>query len=44
MTIVLHRGLVSVAEQGGDPDVRISFDPPTLNLMMFHRVGKVRCP
>ncbi|HEX6359870.1 DinB family protein [Actinophytocola sp.] len=42
VTIVLHNGQVSVEEPGEPTDVRIFFDPPTLNLMMFHRVGKAR--
>ncbi|MGY6652649.1 maleylpyruvate isomerase N-terminal domain-containing protein [Amycolatopsis sp. TRM77291] len=42
VVLVLQRGRVTVEEPGGPVDVRISFDPPTLNLMLFHRVGKVR--
>ncbi|RSN21290.1 hypothetical protein DMC61_36940 [Amycolatopsis sp. WAC 04169] len=42
VVLVLHRGRVTVEEPGGPVDVRISFDPPSLNLMLFHRVGKVR--
>ncbi|KFU77314.1 hypothetical protein BB31_31680 [Amycolatopsis lurida NRRL 2430] len=42
VVLVLHRGRVTVEEPGGPVDVRISFDPPTLNLMLFHRVGKAR--
>ncbi|GAB3745644.1 maleylpyruvate isomerase family mycothiol-dependent enzyme [Amycolatopsis oliviviridis] len=42
VVLVLHRGRVTVEDPGGPVDVRISFDPPSLNLMMFHRVGRVR--
>lgn len=41
VTVVLHQGRVTV-EQPGDADVRIFFDPPALNLMMFHRISKAR--
>jgi uncharacterized protein (TIGR03083 family) len=41
VTIVLRRGVVTV-EPPGDADVRISFDPVALNLMLFHRIGKAR--
>ncbi|ANN21930.1 hypothetical protein SD37_21750 [Amycolatopsis orientalis] len=42
VVLVLHRGRVTVEEPGGPVDARISFDPASLNLMLFHRVGKVR--
>ncbi|MER5423507.1 maleylpyruvate isomerase N-terminal domain-containing protein [Streptosporangium roseum] len=42
VTLVLRDGRVSVEEPGGGTDVRLSFDPATLNLMLFGRVGKVR--
>ncbi|OKA05197.1 hypothetical protein ATP06_0228505 [Amycolatopsis regifaucium] len=42
VVLVLHRGRVTVEQPGGPVDARISFDPPALNLMLFHRVGKVR--
>lgn len=42
VTIVLHRGQVSVEEPGGDTDVKIFFDPSTVNLMLFHRISKAR--
>ncbi|MEV6912659.1 maleylpyruvate isomerase N-terminal domain-containing protein [Amycolatopsis sp. NPDC051071] len=42
VVLVLHRGRVTAEEPGGPVDARISFDPPSLNLMLFHRVGKVR--
>lgn len=41
VTVVLHQGRVTV-EQPGVADVRIFFDPPALNLMMFHRISKAR--
>jgi len=42
VTLVLHRGRVSTEEPGGPVDTRISFDPPTLNLMLFGRVSRLR--
>jgi hypothetical protein len=42
VTIVLHKGVVSVEEPGGATDARITFDPVTLNQMLFHRVSKPR--
>ncbi|WP_329100339.1 maleylpyruvate isomerase N-terminal domain-containing protein [Micromonospora sp. NBC_01699] len=42
VTLVLHRGRVSAEPVGPAPDVRVSFDPVTLNLMLFGRVGKLR--
>ena len=42
VTIVLHRGKVSVADWNSPVDVRIFFDPPAFNLMMFHRISKPR--
>lgn len=42
VTIVLHRGQVSVADWNSPADVRIAFDPPAFNLMMFHRISKPR--
>ncbi|WP_433687200.1 maleylpyruvate isomerase family mycothiol-dependent enzyme [Micromonospora carbonacea] len=42
VTLVLHRGLVSIAAPGARPDVRVRFDPAALNLMLFGRVGRVR--
>ncbi len=42
VVLVLHRGRVTVEEPGGPVDARISFDPPSLNLMLFHRVGRAR--
>lgn len=42
VTIVLHRGQLSVEEPGGPTDIRLRFDPPALNLMLFHRVSHLR--
>ncbi|MEV7013061.1 maleylpyruvate isomerase family mycothiol-dependent enzyme [Streptosporangium sp. NPDC051022] len=42
VTLVLHHGKVTVEEPGPGPDVRLSFDPVTFNLMMFGRVSKPR--
>ncbi len=42
VVLVLRHGQVTVEEPGGPVDARISFDPPSLNLMLFHRVGTVR--
>lgn len=41
-TVVLHRGRVSLGEPGGAVDVRVSYDPVTLNLMLFGRISRVR--
>jgi mycothiol maleylpyruvate isomerase-like protein len=35
-------GFVTVEEPGGKVDVRLSFDPVTLNLMLFGRISKPR--
>lgn len=42
VTVVLHRGRVSLDEWDSPADARIFFDPPAFNLMMFHRIGKAR--
>ncbi|MFI1193154.1 maleylpyruvate isomerase family mycothiol-dependent enzyme [Micromonospora sp. NPDC020750] len=42
ITLVLHRGVVTVAAPGTPPDVRVRFDPAALNLMLFGRVSRVR--
>ncbi|CCH33236.1 hypothetical protein BN6_59800 [Saccharothrix espanaensis DSM 44229] len=42
VTLVLHRGRVGVQEPGEPADVRVSFDPATLNLVLFGRVGRAR--
>ncbi|WP_188195040.1 DinB family protein [Nonomuraea sp. SYSU D8015] len=41
-TLVLRKGRISAEEPGGDVDVRVSFDPATLNLMLFHRISRLR--
>ncbi|MEV8443072.1 maleylpyruvate isomerase family mycothiol-dependent enzyme [Actinosynnema sp. NPDC051121] len=42
VTIVLHQGRVSVEEPGGPVDVRLTFDPAVLNLVLFGRVSRAR--
>ncbi|MFJ6673051.1 maleylpyruvate isomerase family mycothiol-dependent enzyme [Actinosynnema sp. NPDC091369] len=42
VTLVLHRGRVSVGEPGDPVDVRLTFDPATLNLVLFGRVSRAR--
>ncbi|QQQ78400.1 maleylpyruvate isomerase family mycothiol-dependent enzyme [Saccharothrix sp. 6-C] len=42
VTIVLHRGRVTVGEPGEPVDVRLSFDPAVLNLVLFGRVSRAR--
>ena len=42
MSIVLHRGQVSVADWAAPADARVDFDPVVLNLMMFHRISMMR--
>ncbi len=42
VVLVLHRGRVTAEDPGGPVDVRISFDPAAMNLMLFHRVGNLR--
>jgi len=42
VTLVLRAGRVTAEEPGGDTDVRLRFDPATLNLMMFGRVSRAR--
>lgn len=42
VTIVLHRGRVSVEEPGARPDVRLWFDPSALSLMLFGRISRLR--
>jgi uncharacterized protein (TIGR03083 family) len=41
-TMVIANGLVTVERPGGPTDVRLAFDPVTLNLMLFGRISKVR--
>ena len=42
VTLVLHRGRVSLEQPRPDNDVRLWFDPATLCLMLFGRVSRVR--
>lgn len=42
VTIVLADDVVSWEPAGGTVDVRVRFDPPTLNLMMFGRLSRAR--
>jgi hypothetical protein len=42
VTLVLSNGKVTVTEAGGPIDVRVRFDPVTLNLMMFGRISRPR--
>jgi hypothetical protein len=42
VTIVLRDGQVSLQDWREPADVRIFFDPPAFNLMMFHRISKPR--
>ncbi|MEE4541145.1 hypothetical protein V2S66_04075 [Streptomyces sp. V4-01] len=41
-TFALHRGVVSVERPRADDDVRLTFDPTTLNLMLFGRISHAR--
>jgi hypothetical protein len=42
VTLVLHNGNVSVQEPGGPVDARVTFDPATLNLLLFGRISRAR--
>lgn len=42
VTIVVTDGVVSAEEPGSSVDVHLSFQPAALDLMLFHRVGRVR--
>ncbi|MEU4443549.1 maleylpyruvate isomerase family mycothiol-dependent enzyme [Actinosynnema sp. NPDC050801] len=42
VTVVLHRGRVTVEEPGGPVDVRLGFDPAVLHLVLFGRVSRTR--
>ncbi|GAB3974357.1 maleylpyruvate isomerase family mycothiol-dependent enzyme [Actinoallomurus acanthiterrae] len=42
VTLAMTDGFVTVEEPGGYTDVRLSFDPTTLNLVLFGRIGKPR--
>ncbi|WP_308170147.1 maleylpyruvate isomerase family mycothiol-dependent enzyme [Acrocarpospora catenulata] len=42
VTFVLRDRRVTLEDTGQGADVRLSFDPPTLNLMLFGRISKLR--
>ncbi|GAA2597218.1 maleylpyruvate isomerase N-terminal domain-containing protein [Actinomadura fulvescens] len=42
VVMVLTDGFVTVEKPGGPADVRLWFDPVTLNLMLFGRISKLR--
>lgn len=42
VTLALDNGLVVVEEPRADNDVRVRFDPPTMNLMLFGRLSRAR--
>ncbi|MEV0675626.1 maleylpyruvate isomerase family mycothiol-dependent enzyme [Actinosynnema sp. NPDC050436] len=42
VTLVLHRGRVGVGDPGAPTDARVTFDPATLNLVLFGRVSRAR--
>jgi uncharacterized protein (TIGR03083 family) len=42
VTLVLKFGRVSVEDPRPDNDIRLFFDPPTLNLTLFHRMTNAR--
>lgn len=42
VSLVLDHGHVTVGPPDRDIDVRLRFDPPTLNLMLFGRVSRLR--
>lgn len=42
VTMAMTDGFVTVEKPDGHPDVRLSFDPPSLNLMLFGRISKAR--
>ncbi len=42
VTIVLEHGELWIEEPGRDNDVRVYFEPATLNLVLFHRVSRPR--
>ncbi|MCO5998071.1 maleylpyruvate isomerase family mycothiol-dependent enzyme [Actinoallomurus rhizosphaericola] len=42
VTIVVHDGRVLAERPGRKPDVRVSYDPAVLALMLFRRVGRPR--
>lgn len=42
VTMAVTDGFVTVEKPGGPTDVRLSFDPTALNLMLFGRISKAR--
>jgi hypothetical protein len=42
VTMAVTDGVVTTEEPGGTTDVRLSFEPVALNLMLFGRIGKAR--
>jgi uncharacterized protein (TIGR03083 family) len=42
ITLVLQEGRVTAEPPGGAADVRLTFDPVTMSMMMFGRVGKAK--
>lgn len=42
VTMAMTDGFVEIEEPGGPVDVRLRFDPTTLNLMLFGRISKPR--
>jgi uncharacterized protein (TIGR03083 family) len=42
VTMVLQNGVLSAEEPDSRPDIRMTFDPETFMLMLFHRISKAR--
>jgi uncharacterized protein (TIGR03083 family) len=42
VTLVLDHGAIQLADSPGRADVRVRFDPVTLNLMLFGRISRLR--
>ncbi|WP_173159967.1 hypothetical protein [Phytohabitans suffuscus] len=42
VTLVLRNGVVTAEEPGAPADAHVSFDPATLNLMLFGRISRLR--
>lgn len=42
ITLVMQDGTVSAGQQGAPVDVRLRFDPVTMNLMLFSRITRLR--
>lgn len=42
VTVVLERGEVRIRDGAGPVDARVRFDPTTMNLMLFHRMSRLR--